>query len=343
MNLLWKRLVLPTLLVAAGTAFAQQNLVLRVSDYVPLGHAISDSAKFWMAEVEKASNGAVKFEYFPSEQLGKAKDQLALAQSGVVDISLVVPSNNSDKLPLSAVAELPGLGDPKTSCTASIAYTNLARDGIFAKQEYGPAGFRMIWGFSLPPYQLVMAKRPLVPLKSIEGAKIRVLGSSIDTLVRQLNGVPVRMAGSDIFEALSRGTIDGVVYAPATLFTYKMEGLVKYVSSNASLGSPVGGYAISEKRWRELPATVQKAMLQAGDQAVRHLCARTDKDDREALDKLKQRGVSIVSFTPGGADHQELEKVYSATSKEWLAGMEKRGKPAREALKALQDAMAQAR
>ena len=341
MKLLCKGLALLMLLGGASVVFAQGKLTLRVSDQFPPAHFVYDSIKFWMAEVEKAAGGAVKFDYFPGEQLGKAKDQLALIQSGVVDVSLVVPSYTSDKMPLSAVAELPGMVDPKTSCAGSLAYTRLAQAGIFAKQEYDSAGVRMIWGFAYPPYQLMMAQRPLTSLKDVEGAKIRTLGSSMDVLVRHLKGVPVRIPLPDVYEALSRGTIDGLMYTHAGMYAYKMEGLIKSATASGSFGSAVGGYSISEKRWKELPAPIQKAMMDAGEKATRHLCARMDKDAQEAFEKLKQRGVAMASFSP--ADQQELEKIYALTANEWVAGMDKRGKPGGEALKAFREAVAQAR
>jgi len=118
--------------LAIGVAHAQdKKLVLRVADSFPPGHAIPDYAtKWWMDAVTKATQGAVEFEYYPAEQLGKAKDLLALTQSGVADIAYVGPSYVSDKMPLSAVSQLPGMftsacvsvrrrtgNSPRTACS----------------------------------------------------------------------------------------------------------------------------------------------------------------------------------------------------------------------------------
>src|SRR5690606_9939277 len=90
----------------AAPASAQQTF--RVGDPFPTGHYIAENTiKPFMAEVEKRTNGQVKFEYYPAQQLGKAKDLMSLALSGVADIAYVAPSFVTDKLPLSVVAELP--------------------------------------------------------------------------------------------------------------------------------------------------------------------------------------------------------------------------------------------
>ena len=63
-----------TLVMAAGGAQAQ-SVKLRVADSFPIGHFVPEYAtKFWMNEVTKNSNKTIEFEYFPAEQLGKAKD-----------------------------------------------------------------------------------------------------------------------------------------------------------------------------------------------------------------------------------------------------------------------------
>jgi len=63
--------------------------------------------KPWMDEVTRRTNGAVVFQHYPNQQLGKAADLLRLTQTGVVDIGYIAPSYVSDKMPVSEVAQLP--------------------------------------------------------------------------------------------------------------------------------------------------------------------------------------------------------------------------------------------
>ena len=96
--------------VAAPLACAAQTTTLRAADSLPVGHFFAEKGlKFWASEVRKQTNNAIDLQYFPAEQLGKAKDMLQLATTGVADIAYVVPSYVSDKMPLMTVSELPGL------------------------------------------------------------------------------------------------------------------------------------------------------------------------------------------------------------------------------------------
>ena len=114
-------------LLWCGAATAQTaQTALRVADSFPTGHYIAENqTKPWMEKVKELTGGKVSFQYFPAEQLGKAKDLLSLTQTGVVDIGYVAPAYASDKMPVSEVAMLPGAF--AHSCQGTLAYWKLAR------------------------------------------------------------------------------------------------------------------------------------------------------------------------------------------------------------------------
>ena len=306
---------------------------LRVADALPVGHYISEyAAKFWMQEVTSRTNGSVQFEYYPAEQLGKAKDMLSLAQSGVADIAYVATSYISDKLPLSSVAELPG--SFSTSCEGTLAYWKLAiGDGIIAKRDFEPNGVRVLFALSLPPYQLLTAKRKFDSISSAKGLKIRIPGgAALDAMVGALKAVPVRISSPELHESLSRGTIDGLLFPYGSSITYDLVSLLKYSTIGENFGSAVIVYLISDARWKKLTPDTQRAMTEAGEAATRRGCSMMDKDvDSDAV-KLRKGGLEVLALQP--TMRAELAKINAAVSQEWAESLDKRGKPGSEVLKA---------
>ena len=306
---------------------------LRVADALPVGHYISEyAAKFWMQEVTSRTNGSVQFEYYPAEQLGKAKDMLSLAQSGVADIAYVATSYISDKLPLSSVAELPG--SFSTSCEGTLAYWKLAiGDGIIAKRDFEPNGVRVLFALSLPPYQLLTAKRKFDSISSAKGLKIRIPGgAALDAMVGALKAVPVRISSPELHESLSRGTIDGLLFPYGSSITYDLVSLLKYSTIGENFGSAVIVYLISDARWKKLTPDTQRAMSEAGEAATRRGCSMMDKDvDSDAV-KLRKGGLELLALQP--TMRAELAKINAAVSQEWAESLDKRGKPGSEVLKA---------
>lgn len=317
-------------LVAVATlstsCFAQAPLRLRVADALPAGHYIVEYAtKFWMEESTRLTNGAVQFEYYPSEQLGKAKDILSLTQTGVADIGYVATSYVSEKLPMSSVAELPG--SFKSSCEGTRAYAALAAgDGILAQQDFRPNQVRMLFALALPPYQLLTAKRRVDSLQSAAGLKLRIPGGgALDAMVRGLNAVPVRISSPELHEALSRGTVDGLLFPLGSTITYDLGPLLKFGTTGQNFGTAVIAYVIGESRWQELSPDVREALVSAGKGAMARACALMDRDAETDEAKLRSAGVELFTLAPDfGA---ELTALNGVVARGWAEQLDKRGKP----------------
>ena len=54
----------------------------------------------FIEEVEEKTNGRIKFETYPNEQLGKATDSLEMLRSGVADIAPFTVPYHPEELPL---------------------------------------------------------------------------------------------------------------------------------------------------------------------------------------------------------------------------------------------------
>jgi len=311
-----------------------KRLVLRVADHLPQGHSIQRyGVKPWMEQVTKATGGEVQFEYYPGEQLGKAKDLLSLVQSGVADLVLFVPSYASDKMPLTAALELPGMF--ASSCQAIFTHMKLAKEGaILAQREYASNGVRVLFATALPPYQLLSAKRKIDSPRDIEGMKLRVAGGAMDLTVRKLKGVGVKMAAPELFEAITRGTIDGAILSYGTPMNYKLP--VKYATVGEGFGTAAPIFIVRESRWQQFPEHVKKAMLEAGEEASRSVCAGMDKQEAADFEKLQQQGATAVRWS--AADKKEMDAVLMSVANEWATELDKRGKPGSEVLKALLEA-----
>lgn len=326
--------VLAGAVLAGGSAGAQQ-IKMRVADVYPVGHTVSNTTvKVFMDDLKQRLGDKVAFEYYPAEQLGKGKDLLSLTQSGVVDIGLVVPSYVSDKMPLSAVTELPGAY--ASSCEGTMAAHKLATDGELAKLEFAPNGVKVLITHLFAPFQAFSTK-PYTSLKSYEGQKLRTLGAVTDLTIKKLGAVPIRIAAPEINEAFSRGTIDGGLLGVATVISY---GLVPYLKS-ATYGESMGGamvtYTISDANWKKLPADVQKALVEAGEAATRNGCKEADKAVDAHYEKLRSANVPIIRFS--AEDRAEFAQRTGDVGREWAETLVKRGKPGNDVLNAFRSAL----
>jgi TRAP-type C4-dicarboxylate transport system substrate-binding protein len=337
MTVSWSRgLAWAVLLAAASTQAAAEPLKLKIADNLPPSHFLANYAThFFMDEVTKRTGGQVTFDYYPSEQLGKAGDILSLTQSGVTDIGLVTPSVVSQKMPLSSIAEQPG--SFSTSCEGTLAYFALARNGFLEKNEFRPNGVRVVFAYVNPPYQLYLAKREVHKLADVSGMKIRSVAGTMEIAVKKLGAVPVRTSTTEVYEALSRGTVDGMLFPVPTVLAYDLQGLIKFSTQNENFGSVANVYVISETKWRSLPEAVKTVINEVGEAATRRACEMTDRDVATTYDKFRQLGIKQITFDE--EDKRRLKELFSTVRDEWAKNLEQRGKPANAGLAAFAEAL----
>lgn len=325
------------LLCIGGGALAQE-VKLKVADWLPLSHyTYSEGGKVFMAKATELSKGRIQFQYFPAEQLGKAKDVLSLAQSGVADVVNIAPAYITEKFPLSGVIELPGIYEG--ACRGSDALAALVKPGgALYESEYKPNGVRVLFTAALGAYRVLTAKKPITGAADFAGLKLRTAGGPMDQTAALLGANSIRLPGPDVLPSLSRGTLDGVFWPLQSVKPWGLEGALKHMTPNLSIGSFSMVYAISEKSWQKLPADLQKALVDAGDHATRAHCEYVDNSEVKTIAELQAGGIAPLPLP--ATDVQKIHEGYAKIYADWAQAMDKRGKPGTQVLQAFQRSVA---
>lgn len=339
-----KKYLKSTLLAAAASLAvlstqAKAAETLRVADSFPVGHYIAENmTKVWMDRVTELTNGEVKFEYYPAEQMGKSKDLMSLAQTGVLDIGYAGVSYLADKLPLSAVGELPEAFTK--ACVGTKAFWSIAKPGgVLDKAELAPQKVRMLFELVLPPYQVMTAEKEITGLDSLKGLKLRTTGGTKEIAVELLDATPVSIPAPETREALSRGTIDGVLFPHSSALPYGLAPELAYGTQDLNFGSFVASYVISEDRWQQLSPEVQSAMTKAAEEVISSACAAAEKFDGRDKQKMADEGVKFVSLPP--EDVEKVNAKMATIGERWAKDLDGRGLPGSDVLKAFREALAE--
>ncbi|WP_373089015.1 TRAP transporter substrate-binding protein DctP [Sneathiella sp.] len=323
--------------VFSPAAFAEEKVVLKVADIFPTTHYIMlQGTQIWMDKAVELSDGRIEFQYFPAQQLGKAKDVMSLTKAGVADIGVIIPAYVPEKLPLSAVGELPGMFN--TACSGSKALADLtAPGGILYEQEYKPQGFHVLFTNMLAPYSVMTSEKELNSYKDLAGLKLYASGDAKHETLTKLGATPIRLSGPEIFEAVQRGTLDGAMLAYIGLPPYGLDELMKYGLTGVNLGGTTVTYGITTEKWNAFDPEIKKALTDAAIYAGDALCSYSDKMNSEALEALKSNGakIHVIEGDEATALHAELEPVID----NWAKVLEERGKPAKDAIKQFRDAV----
>lgn len=318
-----------------GLVAAQEAVTLKLSHGYPETHFLwQQGGKVFVDAVTAATNGKVTFEVYPANQLGK--EQFSVLQSGLADVAIITPAIAGGKLPLTSVTELPGLY--QSSCEATGKYWEIVKPGgPLNEAEYKPNGLHPIYVTTVPPYSLMTVSKETTTLESLQGLKVRVAGGAMNKTVSALGGIPVQVPGPEMYDALSRGTVDGAIYSRMALNAFKLEPLLKYSVDGIRLGSGSIVMVASDKTWNGLSDELKAAIAEAGKAAQKHLCEYQDAQEAQvSKDLVEKNGWTIVDLPP------EQVKLWgdrvAETTTSWATELDASGRPGSEILEAFKAA-----
>lgn len=317
--------------LASTALYAQEKIVLKYADQFPLTHAGSKlSAQPFKQMVEERSEGRIEVQLYPAEQLAKAAGLLDAVRNRVTDIAMVGVVYVSDRMPLTSAVELPGLFTD--SVAGSAAFTKLAQNDLL-ESEYLRNGVRPLFTMVTPPYQAMFAKKTeLNDVSELEGVKMRAAGATGELIASSLGAVPVRVPASDLYLALERGTVDGAIYNPPSLFAYKIEEVLSSITTNASLGTVAFAALVNEDVWQGLPEDARKVVSEVATEIGETMAAGFKDQTGSAYEKLEGLGIKLIELSPE-TQAQFTDKLQSVEA-EWVKQMEGRGLPGQATLDA---------
>ncbi|SHJ79748.1 TRAP transporter substrate-binding protein [Desulfofundulus thermosubterraneus] len=309
---------------AKGTGEQQSTYTLKMSDYYPVTHIASrDLAKFFIDQVEKQTSGRVKIEYYPAEQLGKLKDQLNLASQGVVDIAIAPASFLAGQLPLNTVMILP---EWTKASEGSAIYDKLARGVLM--EEFQKYGVRPIFMYTFPQYNVGTVKKPINSPEDLKGLKLKTSGGLFDKIAARYGVTPVVVPSPEIYESTQRGVVEGNILNIISAKSYKVDELEKYHTFGLALGGYPVAYVINENSWKKMPEDIQKAILQAGEEASKHAGQVFDQEEQKYIKDFEQKGIKIHYIT--AEEKAKWLAPLKGIEQEWIDEMEKKGLPGKK-------------
>lgn len=338
MNTILKASLLASVAITApfaGAATAQETMTLRFTHPFAATHWLWEEAGArFTRQVEEATDGRITFEVYPAAQIGR--ETAGMVAAGLADIGIVAPSYESDVLPLSSVMELPGI--LSSSCEGAAQLTHLTSPGgALYENEFKNLGVHVLYVNVVPPYSLLTASQKIDSLAGVAGLKIRANGNAMTMAVSALGGVPVPVTASEMYDALTRGTVDGILLSVGSIQNNHITEQVNYAVEPIRLGQAVTFGVIGLNQWESLDDETRQIMTQAGADTQSYLCNFLDQREGREQEELVSAGkLEIVQLSD--EEVARWDEALKATAGQWVEDMEAAGLPGQEVLQALYDA-----
>jgi TRAP-type transport system periplasmic protein len=196
------KIFLLELVSLTGGMCAYAQVDMRFAHFVPTTHRSIVGVQMWADSLEKATEGRLKVRIFPSEQLGKAKDQYDMVRDGIADAAWVVPGYTPGRFPIVSLLELPFI--VSNAHAGSRAFDDWYRK--YSHQEMPEVHYCL--GFVQDPGVLHTTKKVENP-QDLKGLKLRSPTAPLSEFFQLIGASSVAIPAPQVREALERGTIDG--------------------------------------------------------------------------------------------------------------------------------------
>ena len=299
------------LFTAAPPALAQTTLTM--SSWVsPQHHLTAVVLQGWASEVEKATNGRVKFSMLPKHP-SAPPGTFDAVRDGLVDLSFVTASYTPARHILPLLAELPGGGD--TALVNSVAYSRIYWKYFDKVGEY--KGVKLLGVFTHGPGQM-FTKRPIAGINDVQGLKIRTGGGVAEAVAKALGASAFVKPAPESYELLKGGVADGVFFPLESIVSFKLETVLEQATLfPGGMYSSAFGFFMNEDKWNKLPKADQDAIAKLSGEHIARLAGQSwDEADKKGLEALKKSSVKIVNADP--AFVAEVQKRSAPIVDDWV-------------------------
>jgi TRAP-type C4-dicarboxylate transport system substrate-binding protein len=246
-------LALAAALIGFAMSAPAQETRLLLTSLSPAGSPNSAFFNDWANRVGDQSKGALKVEVRDGTTLANFSNSYDRVLSDVVQIGWAQHAFVAGKFPLSEVPGLPFLVDDNVTC--SVALWRLYRTGLL-EGEYKETV--PVWFGCLGQQGLHFAKPPR-SVDDLGGLKFRVAGKVPSRLIELMGGTPISMPAENMYEALQRGTLDGLVTSWAAFEPYKLHEVSTY-HVEAAVGTSPSMFFMARKKFDSLSAEGRRAL-----------------------------------------------------------------------------------
>ncbi len=250
----------------------------------------------WIKDVEKASDGTLEIKLFTGNSIATVSNVYDRTIAGVADMSFGIFGPFYDIFPQVFVAGLPF---EASNCTeASVALAKLYDRGLISG-EFSKVKVLSLFNFGAPA---INSNKPIKSVEDMQGLKIAVSGRIVGDVVTNVGGTPITMGPPDFYQAMSRGTVQGIAVGWPAIMSFKLDEV-----TNHHLETDAGLFPafifMNKGAYARLPAKAKAAIDRySGDVFFKRMGEVTDRQNAEGRTQtMKKPGQSVTTLAPAEA------------------------------------------
>ena len=230
----------------------------------------------------------------------------------VADVAMQTSSYVSTSFPILGAIELPFSGADYPTLREAMSPGSDLRKTF--NVEFAKKGIMSVGTIMCPTEWIYTVNRPVTRPEDVRGLRIRVSGHVEGAMLKALGAAPVALSSAEVYEALERGTVDGMVSYPGTVVSRSLQEVLRY----ASIGH-FGAYTydtyVNLDWFNRIPREVREAVHDSGRVfSVDGTKLAKDVQDDEYMPVFENSGIELIEL-----DKSQTRQFRNATKwvEEW--------------------------
>lgn len=214
----------------SSAAFAAPK-VIKISHQFPGGDGPEADFRHRLAvkfaqEVEKRTNGELKFQIYPSASLVKPTGQFSAMQTGALDMTVLPLAYEGGKIPETNLGLMPAL---VTSYEQGLRWKTAPIGKALSDVVEGKGVKIITWVWQAGG--VASKEKAIVEPTDVKGVKIRGGSKDMDLMLKGAGGSITNIPSSEIYNAMQTGVLDAAVTSSTSLLSFRLYEVAKHVTT----------------------------------------------------------------------------------------------------------------
>jgi TRAP-type C4-dicarboxylate transport system substrate-binding protein len=275
--------------------------------------------------VEKKLNGRVKVERFMAGALGGPLEQLGLASSGAADIISLHIDQYAEQLPLQQVTNIEQMTTGAQGLANVTALVHeLPETAPLFEAEQKKNNIKILHFYVNGPTGITTSFRA-TSLGDVKGKKLNVIAAYQRDVFKEMGWIPVNVQIPELYEALSRGVIDGIFMATAAVVPLKWyepgKAHLRLGEVNTVISAPM---AFNLDSWNRLPKDVQQAFMEASWETALWTDQQCERMLADTYKIFEEKGAPVI-LVPEKESLAYYEVFFKHAMRNWVEKCKSQG------------------
>jgi TRAP-type C4-dicarboxylate transport system substrate-binding protein len=275
-------------------AVAAGPMVLKISHQFPGNTDFRDQlAHKFAAEVEKRTNGALKFQIYPGASLYKPAPQFDAMANGSLDMSVYSMPYEAGKLHALNITLMPAL---IKNYKQAYDWENAPIGKWLEKylEDHGVMIVTWIWTSG----GVVARDKPILVPADIKGLKVRGAGKMIELMLQAAGGALTSFPSNESYNAMQSGVVDAMWTSSASLMSFRLSEVGKYVTTaqGFTFWHMLVPLMMSKATYDKLTPEQQKIVMEVGHSLEKFALESCKRDDAKVAEVYGKAGDKVSTM-----------------------------------------------